>query len=174
MASNQGCQHSLGAKTWCSCTRCPLSGWRRQTITFQRQAPAHTCSHIQIDDPNTVWEAKRYVFDKERVFWTRDLQQRGTTERYSLLHPSRQQSEKWLSLCFLRAFIRITMRNWKLPPWKGWHKCKEDWNAHPDLLAAFSSQPACQWLAPRPSISPVPRSPSIKGKPPEWSNPAAS
>ena len=110
---------------------------------------------------------------KEEHFWTRDLQQPRNSRKIQTFASIRtvQQSEKWLSLCSLRAFIRIKMRNWKLPLWKG-----QSWRSTiPDFQAVLSSQLTCLPDRPLQTLFPASHSPQHQRlKLPEWSNPGTN
>ena len=155
-----------GSQAVASCTGGLPGGWRLKTIAFQRQAPA-TLAHTHRFITQTLSGSKILCLWQRKStlnwgFTTTEEQQKDPV----LCIQAVQQSEKWLSLHSLRAFIRITMRHWKLPLWKGqgWQKGEEGWSAPPDFWAILPSQLTCAVTHLYRSVSgiPQPLNPDIK------------
>lgn len=79
-------------------------GWT-EDICLPKQTAAHVHSHIQIYNPNTVWEAKLHVQQRKDV-----LDQGFTMTKKNRHHHLNQNStgtEKWSWLHSLLALIRV-------------------------------------------------------------------
>lgn len=163
---------------WWGCRECLLGSWSLKTIASKDKLQVsltHTCRFIT----QTLRSKILCLWERRSISERGIYNDQETTERYSPLHPSEQyrQSDKWLAPRSLKAFIRITMRNWKLPLWNGqdWQKCEEGWSTIlPDFLVILSSQWACPHDLPLDSLSCIPLLLISKANHREWQKPEAS
>lgn len=148
-------------------TRGLPGGWRLKTTAFQRQALAHTCSHIQIYYANIVQKQNVMSLTKKEPLEPGIYTDQETTERSSPLHPSSAAAWEMIITAFLEGIHQNNNEKLETSTAEGpglaeeWGelKCKSRFLDHSSLPANLRCDSPVPFCLQHPTPSPTPPHP---------------